>query len=359
MVKTKKDEANDKINSILKSIIGNDGTVRGSDLVAKNDSVHILETPSPSFTWAVGGGGFELGRTCLFVGPESGGKSLMSLLLGAQLQRELKKEDPWIVYISSEYDMTGPKVEAMAKLCGVDISRLLVRNKNKPVDIFDWAETKIPELIRNGINVKMLVVDSIKAIQGPKEQNLDTSEDFVMMDLAAYLPKALRMLLPVSRDFGILTILVQQVNMETDLIKLKQGKKWNIPSGQALKHASDYTCMFEKIERKDCKLFDSGRTLMNGKSEQTGHRVRVTVEKNRCGAPFRVGEFDLKYSEGIVNQHVEIADLALGMTIIQRLNNVTYAYGDKTWKGRDNMIASIKEDPALQEELLREIKVRG
>lgn len=310
----------------------------------------VLIPPSPSFNYALGGKGFVYGRCPLFYGPYSSGKSLMALMCIAQMQRDYP--DGLAIYISTEYDFS----EERALNVGVDLSRLLVKQTNIPKEIFDWIEKDVADLCRQGANIRIIVIDTVKAIRGPKEMNLENSEDHVMGDLSSYLQKAFKLILDTIRKYKILMILVQQVTQEFDQVKIKQGKKWNIPSGEALKHVGDYFCLFERIERKDAKIFDQKMIMMNGNEQQIGHRVKVTIEKNRLGCPYRVGEFDIEYMKGVVNQHMEICDMGINYKVVEHApKSRIYLFNGMKWSSREEYEQAVLNDMQLRFDIYQRV----
>lgn len=337
-------------NKWLSGLIDKENTWVGSQLPSTFDKTVIPS--SPSFNYALGGKGFVYGRVPVFYGPESSGKSLMALMMIAEMHRQ----DPegLAIYITSEYDFS----EERALNMGVDLNRTLIRKTNIPEQIFDWIESKVADMCQQGAPYRIIVVDSIKSIRGPKEMNLSSSENHVMGDLSGYLPKAFKLIVDSVRKYNLLTILIQQVNEEMDPLKQKQGVKWSVPGGKALHHFADYMCLFERIERKDSKIFNPGVKIYDHE-EQIGHRVRVKIIKNRLGSPFRVGEFDLEYKKGIVNQHLEVVELAIGLGIVERPTNATYVYKDKKYSGRQSFCDVVKNTPEMYNQIYSEVMERG
>lgn len=340
-----------KENTVLSALLKQEGVYIAEKAPSCFDTSFF--PTSPSLNYAVGGRGIPFGRVVVKYGPKSGGKSLTAMVEFAEIQR--LDPDAWIIYISSEFDVDKSKLA----LYGMDLSRTIIRETNKPKEIFDWIENDISALIDSGIKVRGLAIDTIKAIRGPKEQNLENSEDHVMGDLSAYLNKAFKLIIPVIRRKKIYTVLVQQVNQEFDSMKQKQGIKWTLPNGEALAHAADVLQLIERIDSKDTKIFDQEITMVNNMPEQIGHRVRVKIEKNRVGPPSRVAEFDIEYRRGIVNQHVEIGLLAINTGIVQRPNNRTYIFGESKWSSKEEYYKSIAEDQKLASAIYLEVIKRA
>jgi len=316
---------------------------------APNVFENIVFSPSPSLNYAIGGKGFVFGRCPLFYGPRSSGKSTHALALLAQIH----KTDPkaYGIYISTEYDFSPER----ATNVGVVLERTLVKNTNVGKEIFDWIDNEIGDLCDQGAPIKYIAIDTVGMIRGPKELNSESTDEFQIGDLAAYVGKGLNWIVDTIRSKKILLVLVQQARWKEERIGRYTKGYWDYPGGKALTHFADYVCLFERIERKDSLIFDESRKMINGNLEQIGHRVRVKVEKNRLGPPDRVAEFDFQYDKGVVNVHQEIAELALNLGIIEKPNNLTYKYKEQTWKGKDTLIKTVLEDTKLQTILYKDI----
>jgi recombination protein RecA len=220
---------------------------------------------------------------------------------------------------------------------------------NSAKDIFDHFSNKLMPMVQDGLPLRMWMIDSVKAIRGPKEEKLESVEDHVMGDLSILLGKATKSVVGDIRQQSIATILIQQVNEEMDPAMAKYQSKWKIPNGQALKHFVDIQVLLERVNAKDSKIF-------NEESEvQLGHTVRANTRKNRVGAPFRTAEFQLQYGVGVVNQHVEVAGLAIKLGIVERPSNIMYGFGGASWRGRPAFEAAIKASPELQAALMTKI----
>lgn len=333
-------------------------------------------TPSPSLNWALGGGFYKGYTTCLY-GPEGSGKSLVSMMaLGALMQ-----SDPEAIAVLVSTEMRSPTPDRLRKL-GIDPDRLLIREANTLHDVFDWIASQderfvnsdgskgspgLRYMLEQGAPIKGLIIDSVKGIMGPKEQGIDTVEKEFMGDLSKFLNPSLKAILPVIRQFDLMTILVQQVNMNMNPDEVKyQNKKWTVPSGQSLKHFCETMALVERVESKDSKIFDDTMQSIRELPVQRGHTVRVRVEKANLDAPFREAEFQVDYFKGIVNTGLEVAKLSANLNIIKHpinekgapiLAQWTFKDGDidKKWIGFANAVKDIEENPEFQRALMARI----
>jgi len=311
----------------------------------------VIQLASPSFNWAVGNGGLTEGKAICFFGPESSGKSLLAQLSLVQLQK--KHPESIQILVDAEFSF-NPN---WFKKLGGDLDRLLVKQTNDPLEIFDWLEKDVLEMLQEGAPINGLMIDSIKSIRYPGDHKAKSTDITMGGSGAKYLGPALKGLLPIIRKYTITTFLVQQVNEEMDQYK-KMNNPWIIPDGRALKHFCDYMLQVERVDTKAGRL-EEGTTIAGG-AFQIGHKVRVKGKKNRVGAPYRVAEFTLQYDSGIVNTEEETYDLAKSLGVIYhpvsestgKPNNMMWAFGSHDHiKGDTNMKHYITSDKAILEEV--------
>lgn len=343
-------------------------------LASSSKPTELVMTESPSLNWALNGG-FPKGQTTLLYGPEGSGKSLVSMMAVGSLQSS--DPDAYAVVISTE--MRAPSPQRLKQL-GVDPDRTLIRQANTLHDVFDWINSKDEKFtnsdgskggpglafaIDQGVPFKALIIDSIKGIQGPKEQNLESVEKDFMGDLSKVLNPALRSILGMIRQHNLMTIFVQQVNMNMDQDEVKyQNKKYIIPSGQALKHFVEVSFLVERVVSKTSKLFDETLQSIRELPVQVGHTIRMKNDKHNLGKPFREAEFQIHYSKGIVNTGTEVATMAMNLNIITKpINpetgktiNAQYVFKGNRWVGADKMILEIEKSPELQREIMEAVE---
>lgn len=315
-------------------------------------SEHVVKMPSPSLNWVVGNGGITQGKAVCFYGPESSGKSLLAQLLMIQLQNDFP--DGICIWFDAEYSFN---VEWFKKLGG-DPDRLIVRQTNDPLKIFDYIGGELHQMIQDGCPIVGITVDSIKSIRYPRDIKKETTKQVQGGSGAAYLGSAFKLILPVIREHNITTALVQQVYEEMDEYK-KMNNPYIVPDGRSLKHFCDYMLEVTRVDTKDGRI-EQGTNIYGG-AQQVGHKVRVKGKKNRVGAPFRCGEFAINYTQGVVNVGEEIYELAKSLGVIYhpinpetgKVNNQMWKFGDlNPVRGDDNMKAVVVGDKKLQEEIM-------
>jgi len=314
----------------------------------------VQPSRSPSLNWATAIGGFQPGKISVLYGPESSGKSLLAMMAIADYQ----KRDPEaeFIWFDSEFSFNAP----LFKKIGGDPKRLLVRQSNNPVKIFDFIGGELLEALQEGAPIKGFVIDSIKAIRYPKESNMKQTTDQKMGGTgASYLPSALKLILPVIAEYKLLTFLIQQVTMEIDPIKALRNP-YVITEGRALKHAADLMLEIIKLDTKN-GILEAGENIHGG-AQQVGHKVRVKVKKNRLGVPARTAQFTYHYDYGIIDTDVEIFELGKSLGIIFHPKNPeTGKENTQMWqvgnhdpiRGEANMLAFIKNSKAVQDEILK------
>ena len=308
----------------------------------------VVKMPSPSMNWVVGNNGITRGKGLVLFGPESGGKSLLMQLVLKQLL--IDEPEGICILFDAEYSFNP---DWWLKLCDnrEDVaSRLIVRQSNNPIEIFDYMAGEMLEMLEEGAPIVGVAIDSVKSILYPKDQKKKTTDQTMGGGGASYLGPALKLILPVIRDYCITTVLVQQVYEEMDEYK-KMSNPYIVPDGRALKHFADYMLEVTRVDTKAGRI-EEGKNIYGG-AQQIGHVVRIRGKKNRVGAPFRAGQFSLSYTGGIIKVHEEIFDLAKSLGVIKKPNAISYQIGDhEVVKGEANMKKWIEENPQLHDEIL-------
>lgn len=333
------------------SKLSEDWGVVASQLEIKKSAV--ISTPSPSLNWATGVGGFTPGKISVLFGPESAGKSLLAMYSIVELQR--RDTEALSLWVDSEFSFNMP---LFLKLGG-DPDRLIIKKTNKPVEIFDFIGGEVLEQLQEGMPLRCLVIDSIKAIRYPVEANKKSTEDQHMGGSGSkYLGSAIKLILPVIAKYDILTFFVQQASSEIDPMKALRNP-YVMTEGRALKHAADLLLEIVKLDTKN-GIVESGETI-SGASQQVGHKVRIKVKKNRLGVPARMAEFTYHYDRGIINQDAEVFELGKSLGVIFHPKNPeTGKENVQMWqfanhpaiRGEANMLAFVQSSKDIQDQIL-------
>jgi len=308
--------------------------------------------PSPSLNWATTAGGFTPGKVTIAYGPESSGKSMICMMAIAELQK--RDSEAIAIWFDAEYSFNATMFEKV----GGDPSRLVVRKSNDPLKIFDYIGGEMLEMLQDGAPIKAIVIDSIKSIRYPKDVRKQTTDQIMGGSGSQYLGSALKLVIPVIAEYGLLGMFIQQVTAQLDPMKALRNP-YVISEGHALKHAADLMLEITRVDSKKGVL-EHGETI-SGAAAQVGHMVRVKVKKNRLGAPARQAQFMFHYDKGVINQGEEIYDLAKSLGVIYHPKNPeTGKENTMMWqfsnlppvRGEPAMKQMVTSDKALQNKIL-------
>ena len=285
-----------------------------------------ISTGSLTLDMALGIGGLPRGRIIEIYGPESSGKTTVSLHVVAQAQ----KAGGDAAFIDAEHALDP----AYAQALGVDIDSLLVSQPDNGEQALEIAEA----LVRSGA-IDCVVVDSVAALVPRSEIEGEMGDTHVGLQ-ARLMSQALRKLAGSIAKSNCMVIFINQLR---EKIGISYGNPETTPGGRALKFYASVRLEVRK-----------GELLKNG-TEAVGNRTRVKVVKNKMAPPFKEAEFDMMYGQGI-SREGEILDLAVKQDLVQK-SGAWFACGDiRLGQGRDNAKLYFKENPELCERLANEIK---
>ncbi|PIR68547.1 recombinase RecA [Candidatus Nomurabacteria bacterium CG10_big_fil_rev_8_21_14_0_10_35_16] len=328
----KKEKTNDgELANTLKAIQTKfgEGAIMMMGSTPKVD-VNVVPTGSIGLDMALGVGGIPRGRIIEIFGPESSGKTTLSLHIVAEAQ----KLGGLCAYIDAEHAM-DPEY---TKKLGVNINDLLISQPDNGEQALEIVES----LVRTG-KLDVIVVDSVAALT-PKDEIEGDMGAYHVGKQARLMSQALRKLTAIVARSKTAVIFINQIRMQ---IGVMFGNPETTPGGKALKF---YTSV----------RLDIRRIAQIKKGEQVvGSRTRVKVVKNKVAAPFKQTEFDIIYNEGI-SKEGEIMALGEKYKIIEKSGN-TYNYmmdGEKTklGVGYDATRTFLKENSKISNSILKEIK---
>ena len=324
------------LNEALKKIekdFGKGSIMRLGDHAKLN--IESIPTGCLSLDMALGIGGIPKGRIIEIYGPESSGKTTLTLHVIAECQ----KKGGTAAFIDAEHAL-DPQY---ARNLGVDIDKLIVSQPDNGEQGLDIAEA----LVRSGA-VDLVVVDSVAALV-PKTEIEGAMGDATIGLQARLMSQAMRKLSGVISKTNSTVIFINQLR---EKIGIMFGSPETTTGGKALK--------FYSSVRLDIRKFDvikQKEETAAGKKEDVivGNRVRVKVVKNKVAPPFKVVEFDIMYGTGI-SREGDILDVAVDRGIVEKAG-AWFSYNDeKLGQGRENVKQLFKEKPELMEEI--ELKVR-
>ncbi len=314
-----------------------------------------IPTGSYGLDDALGIWGLPKGHMVQFAGFEQSGKTLMALSAIAQWQKQGSSN--WAMFIDAEFTYT----KEWAEMLGVDTSRLYVYRENKGPEIFARL-TGIPgkpnlqgvikkvkpgildlEIENGGTGLGIIVLDSVPAVLVPMEEASAPGKQNMAL-MARFLPPELRKLTPLLTKTGVLFIAINQLRFTPGVM---YGDPTMSPGGQALKHACAQIINFGRMKGKDSKIEEG--------EEQTGHHIMAKIDKNKKAPPFRKATFGIKYTEGVVEQNIEIRDLGAKYGVILRPNNRIWELDGIKYSGKDDIAEALKEE-TLQQSVLERVK---
>ena len=287
--------------------------------------VPAISTGALTLDMALGVGGVPRGRVIEIYGPESSGKTTLTLNIIANVQ----KAGGQAAFIDAEHAFDA----AYAKKIGVNLDSLLMSQPDAGEQALEITET----LVRSNA-VDVIVIDSVAALTPKAEIDGDMGQSFMGLQ-ARLMSQALRKLSGAIAKSKTCVIFINQIRMK---IGVMWGNPETTPGGRALK--------FYASVRIDLRRIAS---LKKGE-EVVGSRVRASVVKNKVAAPFRKAEFDIMYDEGI-SRSANVLDIAETQGVIKKMGT-WYAYGEeKIGQGKENARIYLKENQKVLNKIEKEV----
>lgn len=289
-------------------------------------NVETIPTGSLSLDIALGLGGIPKGRIIEIYGPESSGKTTVTLHMIAEVQ----KRGGIAGFIDAEHALDP----VYAKNIGVDVDNLYISQPDNGEQALEITET----MVRSGA-IDIVVVDSVAALVPKAEIDGDMGDSHVGLQ-ARLMSQALRKLTAVISKSNCTVIFINQLR---EKVGVMFGNPETTTGGRALKFYSSVRLDVRRIEA----LKQSGETI--------GNRTRVKVVKNKIAPPFKEAEFDIIFGEGISTVG-DILDLAAEANIVNK-SGAWYAYeGNKIGQGRENTKQYLKEHTEMLEEIEQKVR---
>jgi recombination protein RecA len=290
-------------------------------------NIEVVPTGVLSLDMALGVGGIPRGRIVEIYGPESSGKTTVALHIAAEAQ----KLGGIAAFIDAEHALDP----LYAKRLGVDIDNLLISQPDTGEQALEITEA----LVRSGA-VDIVVIDSVAALTPQAEIEGEMGDAHVGLQ-ARLMSQALRKLTAVVSKSNTIIIFINQIR---EKIGVMFGNPEVTPGGRALKFYASVRLEIRRIE-----------TLKQG-TDVIGTHTRAKVVKNKVAPPFREGEFDIIYGEGISKAGC-VLDMAVDLNIINK-SGAWFSYGDsRIGQGRDNARDTLKQDPAMMAEIERKVRL--
>ncbi len=303
------------------------GTVMKLGDAGANVSVETVPTGSLSLDIALGLGGVPKGRVIEVYGPESSGKTTVTLHMIAEVQ----KRGGIAGFIDAEHALDP----VYAKNIGVDIDELYISQPDSGDQALEIAET----MVRSGA-MDIIVIDSVAALVPKQEIEGDMGDSHVGLQ-ARLMSQALRKLTPVISKSNCVVVFINQLR---EKVGVMFGNPETTTGGRALKFYASVRMDVRRIE------------TLKQNGEMVGNRTRIKIVKNKIAPPFKEAEFDIMFGKGI-SKEGDILDLAANIDVVNK-SGAWYAYnGDKIGQGRENAKLYLAQNPEVMAEI--EAKVRA
>lgn len=292
----------------------------------KNMDVETVPTGALSLDLALGLGGVPKGRIVEIYGPESSGKTTVTLHMVAEVQK--------LGGIAGFIDAEHALDPAYARKIGVDIDNLYISQPDNGEQALEIAET----MVRSGA-IDIVVIDSVAALVPKAEIEGEMGDSHVGLQ-ARLMSQALRKLTAVISKSNCVVIFINQLR---EKVGVMFGSPETTTGGRALKFYASVRMDIRRIEA----------LKMNG--EIVGNRTRVKVVKNKIAPPFKEAELDIMFGQGI-SREGDILDLAANVDIIVKSGS-WYSYnGNKIGQGRENAKTYLRENPDIMNEVAQKVR---
>jgi len=289
--------------------------------------VPAISTGSLGLDIALGIGGIPRGRVIEIYGPESSGKTTLSMHCIAEVQ----KKGGLAAFIDAEHAFDKTYAEKL----GIDTENLLISQPDNGEQALEIAE----HLIRSGA-IDIIVIDSVAALVPKAELEGEMGESKMGLQ-ARLMSQALRKLTGTINKTGCSCIFINQLR---EKIGVMFGNPETTTGGNALKFYASVRLDIRRVGQ-----------IKEGADNVVGNRTRVKVVKNKVAPPFKVVEFDIMYGQGI-SKVGEIIDIGVDLDVIKKSGS-WFSYNDtKLGQGRDSVKDLLLDNPELMEELEKKIK---
>ncbi len=288
--------------------------------------VEVIPTGSLGLDHALGVWGIQRGRIVEIFGPESSGKTTMTLHIIAEAQ----KLGGVAAFIDAEHALDANYAQSL----GIDLQNLIISQPDNGEQALDITET----LVRSGA-VDIIVIDSVAALT-PKSEIEGEMGDSHMGLQARLMSQALRKLTGITAKSHTAIIFINQIRMK---IGVMFGNPETTTGGNALKFYSSVRVDIRKI------------ATIKDNQEVIGSRTRVRVVKNKVAPPFREAEFDIIYGKGI-SRSGELIDMASNYNIVEKSGSWFSYGGDRLGQGREAAKKFLEDHPEMAAEVMAKVK---
>lgn len=318
----------------------------------------VIQTGSLLLDDALSSGGLPKGRLIQYYGPAGSGKTLMAMIAMKQAQAEDPTSQQLFIDAEGTFDPTW------AEALGVDTSRVILVEGDTAVNgrkCFEMVlgvpkedakthilkgkskEGLLDKIVAGEFNINIVVLDSLGSIIPPGE-DVSAVGKMNMALLARFLTTTFRKLsLEVSKaNIPFIIINHKKANMDP------YGVDHSFSGGNSYAHFLSANVYFEPVNRADAKILDE-------KENKIGQTIRATIEKSKFGPWPRKCEFKVDFGIGVIDRHIEVAQLAIDYDVVKKPSTVSHEYGDYKWVGFGKFCDALQNDSTLCLELEEKI----
>lgn len=358
MSEDKKEKKKDKFTAFFKGFSDSEELLDfkfASQTIGKK--IAVISSGSLGLDNALSSGGYAKGRLTQLYGAPGSGKTLMAML--AMKEAQINDPTAYQMFIDAE----GTFDPKWARTLGLNVKKIILIEGDMAVNgrkCFEMIlgepkedkkhklagkakEGLLDQIVKGDMNINMIVLDSLGSIIPPGE---DTSAvgKMNMSLLARFLTTTFRKLsLEVSKS-KVIFIIINHVKASMD----QYGPDHTFSGGNAYSHFLSTNIFFEIVNRADAKILDS-------KEQKIGHTLRAKVEKTKFGPWPRACEFKVDFAQGVIDKHLEVAQLALDYNVVKKPVGHTHLYGDSKWVGFGKFCDALAADNKLTLELTAKI----
>lgn len=349
----------DKLNAFFRGFVEADAQL---DVKMAHEEVGeklpVISTGSLVLDDALSSGGLPKGRLIQYYGAPGSGKTLMAML--AMKEAQLSDPEAYQMFVDAEGTFDAKwattlgldtsriiKVEGEMAVIGRDCFEMILgvpKEHAKTHEYLGKSKEGLLDQIKAGeFNINMVVLDSLGAIIPPGE-DVSAVGKMNMALLARFLTTTFRKLSLEANKAMVPFIFINHKKANMD----PYGVDHSFSGGNSYAHFLSANVYFEPLNAKE-------KQILNEKGEKIGHTLQGTIEKSKFGPYPRKCEFRVNFGSGVIDRHEEIAKLAKDYNVVQMTSSVTHEYGDKKWVGFPKFCEALKEDSALQAELIVKI----
>ena len=308
------------------------GSVMKLDEINQNVQVDIIPTDCLPIDLALGIGGFPRGRVVEIYGPESSGKTTLTLQIIAQAQ----KQDLICGFIDAEHALDVD----YAKKLGVNLSDLYVSQPGSGEEALDILST----LVKSG-SFGVIVVDSVAALTPAAELSGDMGQVTVGLQ-ARLMSQALRKLTPSIAQSNTLVLFINQLRDKVNTTPYGGGPSETTTGGKALKFFSSVRVEIRKIEGL--------KRTVAGQQEVYGNATKIKVVKNKLAPPFKTAQFDIIFGKGI-SKESSLIDLAVEAGVMKKSGSFYSYNSEKLGQGKPNTIQFLEDNKEVYNSIYQEV----